>query len=126
MRKDNKQLAYFIERYVRLGEMPLFLIFCRDRRGLQHYCLLLRSVRKLRRLVHLRGGFTNPAQYGSVLSTSHSGAPNEQLREILKARYDFDLDASAMQEVRVFEQLFSCHSEFIVSLVNGINAVSVV
>lgn len=92
---------YVIERYVRCGAMPLFLIFCKDRRGLEHYCIMLCTQRKLRELTHLRRGFSNPALYGRVVCSGFGAEPAETVRDMLKARYDFDYALAAENAIRL-------------------------
>jgi hypothetical protein len=102
MPKHAQPLHYFIERYVRCGEMPLFLIFCRDRGGWKRYCVMLCNIRNLRQMVRLRRGFENPKDYGRVLCTGEGSEPSEMIREMLKARYDFDLNNNSASEIRLF------------------------
>jgi len=102
MQGIRKNPIYFVERYVRIGEMPLFLIFCRDRQGMQHYCVMLNSLKKLRQLVRMRRGFSDPMLYGNVLCIGRGGVINDAVRHMLKARYDFDLENCAAHEIRLF------------------------
>jgi hypothetical protein len=99
----TKQLKhYFLHRYVRCGEMPFFLIFCRDKRGMDSYCIMLSTLGKLRQMVRLRRGFPDPAKFGRILYDGKGSEPNEMIREMLKARYDFDFEKSHPNEVRFF------------------------
>jgi hypothetical protein len=84
---------YFIERYVQCGEMPLFLIFYRDRRGAHSHCAMLCTYKNLRLLLRQRKGFSAPEQYGRVLYASHTEKPNDAFRYMLKERYGFDFEA---------------------------------
>lgn len=81
-----------MQRYVRCGEVPLFLIYYQDRRGQGKHSVMLCSFRKLRQLLREKRGFTEPARYGRVLYTGRTNTPNEVIRSMLKERYDFDLD----------------------------------
>lgn len=98
----NKNL-YFIERYARCGEMPLFLIFYRNRNGSQrHYCVMLCTLKNLRLLLRQRRGFTDPAQYGRIIYSHRGKELNDIVKYMLKARYDFDMDAFAPGESPAF------------------------
>ena len=100
MPKVARKTPYFIERYVQCGEMPLYILFCRDKRGYERYCVMLCSHRVLRQLLRLKKGFTDPAQYGRLLVGGHGAEPNNVVKEILKVRYDFSLEGAHIQDVR--------------------------
>lgn len=85
---------YFIERYIQCGEMPLFLIFYKDRHGNRGHCAMIVSYKNLRSLLRKRKGFSDPAQYGRILYTSHSDEPSDSLRFMLRERYGFDFEQS--------------------------------
>lgn len=93
MAKGDLKTTYFIESYVRCGEMPLFYLFCRDKKGRKQYCVMLCQFRQLRQLLRKRKGFNNPGEYGRVLFTGHGSEPADSIREMLKERYDFDLSS---------------------------------
>jgi hypothetical protein len=85
--------TYHLIRCVQLGEMPLYLIFYEDKRGRQSHCVMLCTLKKLRMLLRKKRGFTNPEQYGNIVYSGHAEKPSETLSAMLKARYDFDINA---------------------------------
>jgi hypothetical protein len=96
-----KNNLYFLERYVKCGAMPLYLVFYRDSRGRKGHCAMLCTVRKLRGLLQQRKGFASPESYGRIIYKGFDDEPSELLKQIIKARYDFDLDHAASMENRL-------------------------
>ena len=87
-----KNNLYQLTRCVQCGEMPLYLIFYKDKRGRQSHCVMLCTFKKLRMLLRKKYGFSNPEQYGHIIYNGHAEKPAEMLSAMLKARYDFDMD----------------------------------
>ena len=85
-----KNNIYHITRCVQCGEMPLYLIFFRDKRGRESHCVMLCTLKKLKMLLRKKRGFKNPEQYGNIIYNGHTGMPGEVLTALLKSRYDFD------------------------------------
>jgi hypothetical protein len=84
---------FYLTRYVRLGSLPMFLVFYHNRRGRFGHSVMLCNFKTLRTLIRdARKGFSDPADYGRVLYQSHANEPDDLLKDILKARYDFDLN----------------------------------
>jgi hypothetical protein len=97
-----KKKLYFVDRYVRCGAVPLYLIFYRTRQGQRSHFVMLCTLKKLRVLLSERKGFTDPAAYGQVIFKSHDSEPSDLLKYIIKSRYDFDLDQVTGTENRLF------------------------
>ncbi|MDX1974397.1 MAG: hypothetical protein SFT92_01850 [Rickettsiales bacterium] len=91
---------YFVTRCVRCGEMPYYLIFYHDIRQHPGQFVMLCTFAKLRQLLSSRHGFSDPQQYGKVIYKNREGQPTEMLAELLKSRYDFDLNEMGIHEVR--------------------------
>ena len=92
---------YFIDRYIKCGVMPLYLVFYRNKHGHYAHCAILCTVKKLRALLRQRKGFKNPEQYGRVLYSGYTAEPSELLKQIIKVRYDFDLNHVEHMENRL-------------------------
>jgi len=87
-----KNNLYFIERYVRCGAVPLYLIFYRNRGGAKGHYAMLCTIRNLRKLLKEYKGFISPDSYGRVIYKGREAEPSEVIKYILKSRYDFDLE----------------------------------
>ncbi len=84
---------YLLNRCLRCGDWPIYVVFYQDRRGNARHSVLLCHFSDIRRLLRKRRGFEQVSDFGKVLYDNASVEPNELLRDILKARYDFDLNA---------------------------------
>jgi hypothetical protein len=82
--------------------MPLYLIFYHTRRNLFSHCVMICTFKNLKLLMKQRRGFSDPGLYGNILYTSHDDKPNDMLKSLLKARYDFNLENFESNEVRIF------------------------
>lgn len=91
---------YNIVKCIRLGEMPLYLLFYQDKYGRQTHSVMLCTLKNLRVLSRLRHGFESPEQYGHVLFSGHSDTPSEAMVALLKSRYDFDWENNEESDAR--------------------------
>lgn len=89
---------YFIDRYIKCGVMPLYLVFYRDNSGRTSHCAILCTVKKMRMLLRQRKGFESPQSYGKIIYKGFSREPSELLKQIIKVRYNFDLDQAGALE----------------------------
>lgn len=93
MAPSLKNSPYFVDRYIRCGEMPLFIIFCHNRRGIKRHCIMLCSFSSLRKLLRMRHGFMDPAKFGRVLYKGRGDEITDMMKGILKERFDFNVEA---------------------------------
>ena len=93
---------YFVDRYLRCGAMPLYLIFYKNRQGHRGHYVMLCTLKKLRKLLRQKRGFSSPEIYGRIIHKSFESEPSDILKYILKARYDFDLNQYANAESSMF------------------------
>ena len=93
---------YFIERYIRCGAMPLYLIFFRNQQGVVGHYVMLCTTKKLRDLLKEKKGFIEPKKYGRVIYKSFEKEPSDTLKYMLKSRYDCDPDLLNGDENRLF------------------------
>jgi len=63
---------------------------------------MLCSLKRLRELVRIRRGFSEPSRFGRVLCVGHGAMPRDTVCEMLKARYGFDLENHVGMETRLF------------------------
>ncbi len=92
MKKD----LFYLDYYVRCGEMPLYLLFYRNKSGRPMHCAMLCTMKNLRQLLRKRKGFTDPKQYGQVVYQQYDEKPNEELVGMLKSRYYYDLSLNQL------------------------------
>lgn len=82
---------YFIDRYMRCGELPLYLIFYRNQNGRKAHCVMLCTMKNLKLLLRQRKGFKNPNHFGNVVYNGYAEKPRDELQAMLKSRYYFEL-----------------------------------
>ncbi|MFW0777017.1 MAG: hypothetical protein ACN2B6_04785 [Rickettsiales bacterium] len=82
--------------------MPLYLIFFRNQQGVVGHYVMLCSAKKLRKLLKLKHGFSDPKEYGRIVYKSYEKEPNDTLKYMLKSRYDCDPDLLKGSENRLF------------------------
>lgn len=87
-----KKNLYIIDRYLRCGAMPLYLIFYKSRQGIKGHYAMLCNLKTMRFLLRQKRGFSDPDQYGRIIYKSYDSEPGDALKYILKSRYDFDLE----------------------------------
>ncbi len=88
-----KKNLFYLTHYTRVGALPVFLVFYHNRRGRFGHSVMLCNFKSLRQIIRKsRKGFTDPADFGRILYQSRGNEPDDMLRDILKARYDFDLN----------------------------------
>ena len=95
----SKENLYFIEYYIRCGEVPLYLLSYSDRFGKKSQSVILCSFKNLDKLIRKHRRFKDPAKYGKVTYISHSQQPIHMLSAMLKERYDYDLPVSESGEL---------------------------
>lgn len=90
---------YFMQRYLRCGEMPVFLVFYRTKARRRGHGIMLCNHRGLRRLQETQEeGFTDPSAYGRTLCRHTTNDGMEIVKAIVKLRYNFDMNTFSIPE----------------------------
>lgn len=85
--------AYFLDKLVKSGGIPIHFIRCKDIRGRDCYYFLMCSHEKVKILKSVTEGNFNVNDYGKIIASGFGREVSEDIRLMLKSEYGFDIDS---------------------------------
>ena len=91
--KKSDKPASFVEKAVKGSSTPINLIRCKDKNGLDCYFFIMCEHNKVDAIMSDgKDGRVNLEEYGKVLESGWGKDPSEEIKQIMRDKYDFDPD----------------------------------
>lgn len=83
----------FVAKLAKSGSVPIHYITCKDKIGRDCFYFVMSSYEKMKMLTGIQEGVFNVNDYGKVIESGFGKKPSQNVRERLKAKFNFDFDA---------------------------------